>query len=62
MLLPLLIAAPLLAALIAFFASGKDGEANGRLGLFLSLAIAALGLPLVTCMTDLSWSVPWFTL
>ena len=62
MLLPILIAAPILAALVAFFASGKDSEANYRLGLFLSLAIAALGLPLVTCMPDVSWSVPWFNL
>lgn len=62
MLLLSLLVAPVLAAFVAFFASGKDGEANTRLGLFLSLAIAVLGLPLVTCMTDLSLNLPWFSL
>lgn len=62
MLLLALILAPLLAAAVAFFASGKDGDASFRLGLFLSLLIAALGLPLVTCCPNLSLSLPWFTL
>jgi NADH-quinone oxidoreductase subunit M len=62
MLLLSLLAAPILAALVAFFASGKDSDANTRLGLFLSLAIALLGLPLVTSMPNLSVSIPWFTL
>lgn len=62
MLLLALLAAPILAALVAFFASGKDGEANSRLALFLSLGIALLGVPLVTCAPNLSLSIPWFTL
>ena len=62
MLLLALIAVPLIAAAITFFASGKDSDANARLGLFLSLAIAALGIPLITCAPNLSVSLPWFTL
>ena len=62
MLLLALLAVPLIAAAITFFASGKDGDANARLGLFLALGIAALGLPLVTCAPHLSVSLPWLTL
>jgi NADH-quinone oxidoreductase subunit M len=62
MLLLALLVVPLLAAAVTFFASGKDGDASFRLGLFLSLGIAALGLPLVTCAPHLSVSLPWFTL
>lgn len=62
MLLLALLAAPLLAAAVSFFASGKDTDANARLGLFLSLAIAVLGLPLVIGSPDLAVSLPWFTL
>jgi NADH-quinone oxidoreductase subunit M len=62
MLLLALIAVPLIAAAITFFASGKDSDANARLGLFLSLAIAALGIPLITSAPNLSVSLPWFTL
>ncbi len=63
MLLLALLVVPLIAAAIAFFASGKDADANTRLGLFLSLGIAALGLPLVTCAQHLAPVVlPWFTL
>jgi NADH-quinone oxidoreductase subunit M len=62
MLLYVLLAAPLVAALLTVFASGKDGESSFRLGLVLSLAIALLGLPLVTCMTVLDATLPWFTL
>ena len=62
MLLLALLLAPLLAAVVTFFASGKDGDASFRLGLFLSLAVAALGLPLVTCAQNLSVTLPWFTL
>lgn len=62
MLLYALLAAPILAALLTVFASGKDGESSFRLGLVLSLLIALLGLPLVTCMPVLDASLPWFTL
>ena len=62
MLLVALLAAPLLAASVAFFASGKDGAANSRLAIFLAFGIALLGLPLVTCMPGLAISAPWFTL
>ncbi len=62
MLLLALLLAPLLAAAVAFFASGKDGDSSFRLGLFLSLIIAGLGVPLVTCCPDLSLSLPWFSL
>ncbi len=47
MLLLLLLVAPALAALVASFAGGKDADANYRLGLALSIGIAALALPLV---------------
>jgi NADH-quinone oxidoreductase subunit M len=57
-----LLVAPVLAALLTAFASGKDGESSFRLGFALSLLIAALGLPLVTCMPALQASIPWFTL
>jgi NADH-quinone oxidoreductase subunit M len=62
MLLYVLLAAPLVAALLTVFASGKDGESSFRLGLVLSLMVALLGLPLVTCMPVLDASLPWFTL
>ena len=62
MLLYVLLAAPLLAALLTVFASGKDGESSFRLGMVLSLAVALLGLPLVTCLTTLDVTLPWFTL
>ncbi len=62
MLLYALLAAPVLAALVAFFATGKDGAANHRLGLVLSLAIAALGIPLILAGGDRAVSVDWFTL
>ena len=54
--------APLVAAGLVFFASGKDGAATHRLGTILSLAIALFAVPLVTCMPGGSFSVPWFTL
>ncbi len=57
-----LLLAPIAAALIASFASGKDGDASYRLGLLLSLAIAGLGVPLITCMTNLHVEHAWFTL
>jgi NADH-quinone oxidoreductase subunit M len=57
-----LLAAPIVAALLTAFASGKDGESSFKLGFVLSLSVALLGLPLVTCMPDLSVSLPWFTL
>jgi NADH-quinone oxidoreductase subunit M len=62
MLLYVLLVAPLVAALLTVFASGKDGESSFRLGLVLSLMVALLGLPLVTCMPVLDASLPWFTL
>lgn len=57
-----LLIAPVLAALLTAFASGKDGDSSFRLGFALSLLIAALGLPLITCMPALQSSIPWFTL
>nr|MBA3708402.1 NADH-quinone oxidoreductase subunit M [Planctomycetota bacterium] len=57
----ILLAAPALAALLVCFASGKDSDANFRLGLLLSLIIAVLGVPLVLGPA-LQVSVPWFTL
>lgn len=57
-----LLAAPLAAAAVAFFASGKDGEAANRLGILLALAVAALALPLATGMPAAAVSLPWFTL
>ena len=57
-----LLVAPLIAALATAFASGKDGESSFRLSLFLSLLVAGLGLPLITCMPVLDSSIPWFTL
>jgi NADH-quinone oxidoreductase subunit M len=62
MLLYALVCAPLAAALLTAFASGKDGESSFRLGLVLSFAIALLGLPLVSCCPVLDASLPWFTL
>ncbi|HEX3133204.1 MAG TPA: NADH-quinone oxidoreductase subunit M [Planctomycetota bacterium] len=62
MLLYALLAAPLVAALLTVFASGKDGESSFRLGLLLSVMVALLGLPLVTCMPLIDASLPWFTL
>jgi NADH-quinone oxidoreductase subunit M len=62
MLLYALLVAPLVAALLTVFASGKDGESSFRLGLLLSVLVALLGLPLVTCMPLLDASLPWFTL
>jgi NADH-quinone oxidoreductase subunit M len=62
MLLYALLVAPLVAALITVFASGKDGESSFRVGFLLSLMVALLGLPLVTCMPGLDASLPWFTL
>lgn len=62
MLLYALIAAPLLAALLTVFASGKDGESSFRLGLVLSFLIALLGLPLVTCVPAIEAKLAWFTL
>jgi NADH-quinone oxidoreductase subunit M len=62
MLLYALLVAPLVAALITVFASGKDGESSFRVGFLLSLMVALLGLPLVTCMPGLDVSLPWFTL
>ena len=61
MLLVALLAAPVVAALVAFFATGKDGQANHRLGLVLSLAIAGLGVGLLTS-EPAAWTVDWFTL
>jgi NADH-quinone oxidoreductase subunit M len=63
----LLIAAPFAAALIAAIAGGKDSDGNFRLGLALSLAIAALGLPLVvpglvSAQTLAPVAPAWFTL
>jgi NADH-quinone oxidoreductase subunit M len=57
-----ILAAPFAAALLSCFASGSDGRAAGRLAFFLSLIIAALGIPLITCMPDLSVSRHWFSL
>lgn len=57
-----LLAAPVAAALLAALASGKDHDAHRRLSVVLAFAIAALGLPVVTCMQGLSASVPWFVL
>jgi NADH-quinone oxidoreductase subunit M len=62
MMLYALLAAPLVAALATAFASGKDGESSFRLGFFLALLVAGLGLPLVTCQPALEASLPWFTL
>src|ERR1043165_4901322 len=62
MLLYALLVAPIVAALLTVFASGKDGESSFRLGLVLSVLIALLGLPLVCCVTVLDASLPWFTL
>ena len=42
-----LLAAPLLAALLTVFASGKDSESSFRIGFALSLAIAVCGSALV---------------
>jgi NADH-quinone oxidoreductase subunit M len=56
-----LLAAPLVAAAIAAITAAKDADADFRLGLFLSLVVAALGVPLL-------WngypavSIPWFSL
>ena len=61
MLLAALLVAPLAAAALAFIASGKDGDAATRLGLVLSLAIAALGLPLVLGPVA-PFNLPWFAL
>jgi NADH-quinone oxidoreductase subunit M len=66
MLLTALLLAPLAAALIAVFAHGKDadqgaGDAAHRLGLVLSLAIAALSVPLVLGH-GAAVAVPWFAL
>jgi NADH-quinone oxidoreductase subunit M len=57
-----LLAAPLIAALVTAFASGKDGESSFRLSLLLAVMVAILGVPLITCMTELDSTVPWFTL
>lgn len=57
-----LLAAPLVAATLTFFASDKDGESANRLGILLSLVVAALALPLVCCLPDAAVSLPWFTL
>ena len=57
-----LIVAPLVAAAVVFFASGRDGTATHRLGIFLSVVLAFLAVPLVTCMPGGSISLPWFTL
>ncbi len=62
MLLYALLIAPIVAALITVFASGKDGESSFRVGLLLSILVALLGLPLITCMPVLDVSLPWFTL
>lgn len=63
----LLLLAPALAAVVACFAGGRDADANVRLGLLLSLAVAALGLPLVVPgIVPAEWYHPihhtWFTL
>ena len=52
MLLYALLVAPLVAALITVFASGKDGESSFRVGFLLSLMVALLGLPLLNMATD----------
>lgn len=57
-----LLTAPFAAALIVSFGSGRDGHACSRTGILLSLAIAALGVPLITCMPNQSLSHDWFTL
>jgi NADH-quinone oxidoreductase subunit M len=57
-----LLAAPLIAALVTAFASGKDGESSFRLSLLLAVMVAILGVPLVSCMSDLDSTLPWFTL
>jgi NADH-quinone oxidoreductase subunit M len=60
--------APLVAAGLVFFASGKDGSATHRLGIILSLIIAVFAVPLVTTLPGLttmpggSFSAPWFTM
>ena len=51
MYLTALLAAPFAAALLACFGSGRDGAAASRLALVLALVVAALGVPLVTCLT-----------
>ncbi|MCK6487769.1 MAG: NADH-quinone oxidoreductase subunit M [Planctomycetes bacterium] len=57
-----LIAAPLAAAGLSFLASGKDGDSANRIGIALSLVVAVLALPLVTCMPAPALTLPWFTL
>jgi len=57
-----LLAAPFAAALITAFASGRDSAATTRLATFLAVIVAALGLPLVTSMDNIAWSMPWFNL
>jgi NADH-quinone oxidoreductase subunit M len=63
----LLLIAPAASALLACFAGGKDSDATYRLGLFLTFAIALLGLPLVVpgmlhAGALAPVSITWFTL
>ncbi len=57
-----LLAAPLLAALLTVFASGKDSESSFRIGFVLSLAIAVFGSALVLCNAGQPVTAPWFTM
>lgn len=62
MLLLLLACAPLAAAALVLFASGKDGPATLRLALLLALGIAGASLALVLGPPPATWSCAWFTL
>jgi len=62
-LLLVLMLAPVAAALLAGFLSGRDQDSTFKLGLILSLVIAVLGLPLVLSPGTIdAVRVPWFTL
>jgi NADH-quinone oxidoreductase subunit M len=57
-----LVSAPFVAAILACLASGRDGAAAARVGIVLAMVVAALAVPLVTCMPDLAVDHAWFAL